>query len=81
MSTNLKALPLSIVALLLPFLVSAQEEIEMADNMRAEGKIYVVVAVVTIILIGLLLYVWRMDKKISLLESAISQKTNKGQNN
>jgi CcmD family protein len=38
------------------------------DLMKSNGKIYVVMAVVTIIVIGLLLYVMRMDRKISKLE-------------
>ncbi len=36
--------------------------------MRSEGKIYVVAAVVLIILVGLLLYVARLDQKITKLE-------------
>jgi CcmD family protein len=40
----------------------------MADLMRSNGKIYVVVGVVLIILIGLILYVFRLDRKISKLE-------------
>jgi uncharacterized membrane protein len=36
--------------------------------MRSEGKIYVVAAVVLIILGGLLLYVARLDQKITKLE-------------
>jgi CcmD family protein len=40
----------------------------MADQMRANGKIYIVVAVVVVILVGLLLYVIRLDRKITRLE-------------
>ncbi|MBS1600662.1 MAG: CcmD family protein [Bacteroidetes bacterium] len=40
-----------------------------AFDMRNNGKIYVVVTVVLIILIGLLLYVIRVDRKISKLEN------------
>ena len=40
----------------------------MADTMRSNGRIYVVVAVVVTILIGLILYVFRLDRKISKLE-------------
>lgn len=43
----------------------------MADTMRSNGRIYVVVAVVVTILIGLLLYVFRLDRKISKLEKEI----------
>lgn len=41
-----------------------------AFDMRHNGKIYVVVTVVLIILIGLLLYVIRVDRKISKLEKS-----------
>jgi protein-S-isoprenylcysteine O-methyltransferase Ste14 len=42
--------------------------VEMADVMRSNGKIYVVVAICLTILIGLFLYVWSVDRKISKLE-------------
>lgn len=41
---------------------------KMADTMRSNGRIYVVVAVVLTILLGLLLYVYRLDRKIAKLE-------------
>ena len=46
----------------------AQEKPEMADVMRSNGKIYVVVAVCLTILIGLFIYVFLLDRKISRLE-------------
>lgn len=42
--------------------------VEMADTFRQEGKIYVVVVVVAIILSGLIIYAVRLDKKISGIE-------------
>ena len=45
-----------------------QQKVEMADKMRDDGRIYVVVAVVLTILIGLILYIVRLDKKMSKLE-------------
>ncbi|MFZ9660588.1 MAG: CcmD family protein [Chitinophagaceae bacterium] len=54
--------------LLIPFLSLKAQPATMADAMRSDGKIYVVVAVILIILIGLILYVIRLDKKISKLE-------------
>lgn len=39
------------------------------DIMKSNGKIYVVVAVVLVILLGLFAYVWRLDKKITKLEN------------
>ena len=46
----------------------AQEKVEMANAMRNNGKIYVVVAVCLTILIGLFIYVALLDRKISRLE-------------
>ena len=43
-------------------------KVDMADTMRSNGRIYVVVAVVVLILIGLILYLVRLDRKISKLE-------------
>lgn len=44
------------------------EKPEMADALRSNGKIYVVVAVLVTILLGLFIYLWRLDRKISKLE-------------
>jgi hypothetical protein len=43
-------------------------KVQMADTFRADGKIYVVVAVLVTILLGLILYVIRLDRKINQLE-------------
>ncbi len=53
---------------LLNFASFAQDKVVMADNMRGNGKIYVVVAVCLTILIGLFIYVFLLDKKITRLE-------------
>lgn len=45
----------------------------MASMMRSNGKIYVVVAVVTTILIGLIAYMFRVEKKISTLEKELKK--------
>ncbi len=50
------------------FVLAQQAPVEMADGMRSNGKIYIVVAVCLTILIGLFLYVWNIDRKISRLE-------------
>jgi CcmD family protein len=42
--------------------------VSMADRLRADGKIYVVVAVLLTIFIGIIAYVIRLDRKISRLE-------------
>ena len=59
--------------MLLATIGRAQDSIEMADTMRSEGKIYVVIAVVLIILFGLLFYLTRLDKKIGQLEKELKK--------
>lgn len=59
----------SLLLLLLSFTASAQaSDIEMADQFRADGKIYVVIAVVSVVLIGLFAYLFRLERKVSELE-------------
>ena len=54
---------------MLPAMIaSAQDKPSMADTMRSNGKIYVVVAVCLTILIGLFIYVFVLDRKISRME-------------
>ena len=54
--------------LLLNAIAFAQDKPEMADVMRSNGKIYVVVAVCLTILIGLFIYVFIVDRKVSRME-------------
>lgn len=53
---------------------SAQQEVEMAETMRSEGKIYVVVAILLLILIGLVGYLVQLDRKVSKLEKRLSER-------
>jgi CcmD family protein len=50
---------------------TGRKPVEMADGLRANGKIYVVIAVVVTILLGLFAYVIRLDRKISRLEKSV----------
>ena len=66
----------SLIFLLVPVApLLAQTEVEMADTMRSEGKIYVVVAVLLLILIGLIGYVFLMDRKVRALEKKLKDKS------
>ncbi|GAB3936405.1 CcmD family protein [Larkinella terrae] len=56
--------------LLLSFSTQAQD-VEMADRLRADGKIWVVVAVILVTFAGVVLYLIRLDSKISKLEKEI----------
>lgn len=42
--------------------------VEMADNLRSNGKIYVVVICIVIILVGLLAYLFSIDKRLKKIE-------------
>jgi hypothetical protein len=58
-------------ALTLPLVAqdsAGAQNVEMADRFRADGKIYVVIFVLGTILLGLILYVARLDRKITKLE-------------
>jgi CcmD family protein len=57
-----------ILGLLIAVNLQAQQDVEMADQLRSNGKIYVVVAVLSIILLGILFYLIRLDTKITKLE-------------
>ena len=56
--------------LMMSLLLAAQEKtnVEMADTMRSNGKIYVVVAVILTIFAGIIIYLVRLDRKLSRLE-------------
>lgn len=67
----IKSLSLMIGFLLTTLFIYAQDEgnrVDMADTMRSNGRIYVVVAVVVVILIGLILYLVRLDRRITKME-------------
>ncbi len=54
--------------------VSAQaQEIEMADGLRSEGKIYVVVAILLVIVLGLIAYLVMIDRKTTRLERKVDE--------
>lgn len=69
---------LSILLFFVSFTVFAQSgnanAVEMADKFRAEGKIYVVVAVAFVILTGMFTYLIMLDRKVSKLEKEVKNK-------
>ncbi len=65
-----------IYSFLWAFLLAAtaySQNAEMADAMRMEGKIYVVVTILLVILVGLILYLIRIDRKTAGLEKKINE--------
>lgn len=45
-----------------------QDKIEMADQFRSSGKIYVVITIIAIIFVGLAVYLFSMDKRLRKIE-------------
>lgn len=48
--------------------------VEMADRLRADGKIWVVVAVIATVFAGIVIYLVRLDRQIAKLEKEIKEK-------
>lgn len=48
------------------------QEAQMADTLRSEGKIYVVVAVILVIFFGLIGFLIYTDRKVSSLEKRVN---------
>ena len=65
---RLSVLPLLFISQLL---FAENDRPEMADVMHSNGKIYVVVAVVLVILSGLFIYLYAADRRIKKLEEEI----------
>lgn len=61
-----------VLALLLMTCLSAfaqqSDGVEMADALRSSGKIYVVIATVAIIFIGLAIYLFSIDRRLKKIE-------------
>ncbi len=73
MKSFLKQIPVVLMLMLLTALqVSAQDSgIEMADRLREDGKIWVVVGVILLIFTGVIIYLVRLDRKIARLEKQV----------
>jgi membrane protein DedA with SNARE-associated domain len=52
----------------------ASAQVEMADDFRGEGKIYVVIAIILVILAGFFFLLFKLDKRSKHLEKEVEQK-------
>ena len=69
------SLTAAFLIILFPMLGFAQDmSVDMADSMRSDGKIFVVLGVIGIILAGLLVYLLMIDKKVRILEKLSGKK-------
>ena len=69
---KLRNIAVTVALCIMQVYVFAQDKNEKTEDptdfMRSEGKLYVVMAVVIVILIGLFIYLINLDKKIKALE-------------
>jgi uncharacterized membrane protein len=73
MKTKILSFIFSIFSLEIFAQTVSNQSSNMAEGMRSNGKIYVVVAVLVTILLGLIAYLIRIDKNVSILEKEIKQ--------
>ena len=69
--------PLAALLLLSQNIMAQQpvaDGVEMADRLRADGKIWVVVAVIAMVFAGIVVYLVRLDRQISKLEKEVEEK-------
>ena len=61
---------LLILALVLTYVTGFAQaaNVEMADKLRSEGKIYVVIGTIVIIFVGLAVYLFAMDRRLKKIE-------------
>jgi len=65
----MKKIFFSLILMLATMQLFAQDNgVEMADVLRSNGKIYLVVVCIVIILIGLLAYLFSIDKRLKKIE-------------
>lgn len=63
-----------ILSLMLSFslnlLAQNSNSVEMADALRSSGKIYVVVSVISVVFIGLAVYLFSIDRRLKKIENS-----------
>jgi K+-transporting ATPase A subunit len=65
----MKKIFFSLILMMATMQLFAQDNgVEMADSLRSNGKIYVVVICIVIILVGLLAYLFSIDKRLKKIE-------------
>ncbi len=55
-------------------IANAENNIEMAEGLYSSGKIYVVVACLAIIVLGIFIYLFTLDKRIKKVENNFQEK-------
>jgi tellurite resistance protein TehA-like permease len=64
----MKKLILAIFFFPLALLAQDNSTVAMADSLRADGKIYVVLAVILVILFGIFFYLFKIERQLNKIE-------------
>lgn len=68
-----------LLSCLCPFISTAQQRPEMADILRSNGKIYIVVLVICTIFVGIIITLFYLERRIKKLENNQSDITSPNQ--
>jgi len=63
----------AVLMFLLISTLASHAQVEMADDFRGEGKIYVVIVIILVILTGFFTLLFKLDKKSKRLEKEVTQ--------
>ncbi|GAA4395176.1 hypothetical protein GCM10023187_01740 [Nibrella viscosa] len=69
-----KALPAALLLITQSLMAQTPDQVEMADRLRADGKIWVVVLVIAVVFVGIVTYLVRLDRQIGKLEKDVKLK-------
>lgn len=53
---------------IMSIILMLQQDVEMADSLRSDGKFWIVILVVAVVTIGIMIYLFMLDRKVSKLE-------------
>lgn len=68
---------LLLLSVTINFLAQQTDSVEMADQLRADGKIWVVVLVIAVVFAGIVAYLIRLDRQLSKVEKAVKKTLDK----
>lgn len=68
---------LLLLSVTINFLTQQTDSVEMADQLRADGKIWVVVLVIAVVFAGIVAYLIRLDRQLSKVEKAVKKTLDK----
>jgi CcmD family protein len=63
-----------LISFLTSFGQTTREQVEMADAFHSNGKIYIVITVLSIVFVGIVIYLVSMDRKLNRIERKLTEK-------